>query len=108
MPSGFLKLNGATLSRNTYFNLWNYALNSGILASSEGAKLQGQFGPGDGSSSFSLPDLRGVFVRSWADNGALDAGRTVGSFQDHQNLAHSHGVTDSGHSHAVWTRTRRK
>jgi microcystin-dependent protein len=101
VPAGFLKLNGAILSRSSYANLWNYALNSGNLASSEGVKSQGQFGPGDGSSSFSLPDLRGVFVRSWADNGALDAGRTVGSFQDHQNLAHSHGVTDSGHSHSV-------
>jgi microcystin-dependent protein len=101
VPAGYLKLNGATLLRASYPSLWNYALNSGNLASSQAVKLQGQFGPGDGSLSFSLPDLRGVFVRSWADNGALDAGRSFGSFQDHQNLAHSHSVTDSGHSHIV-------
>jgi len=52
-PAGWLKANGAVISRATYPKLWAYAQVSGNLAASEGAKQAGQFGPGNGSSTFS-------------------------------------------------------
>ena len=46
-PTGFLKCNGANVSRSTYSNLF--------------AALGTTYGNGDGSSTFGLPDLRGSF-----------------------------------------------
>lgn len=49
--------------------------------------------------SFTLPDLRGEFVRG-ADLGrGIDIGRTIGSWQDSQNKAHNHG----GGAHTHWS-----
>lgn len=51
IPSGWLELNGAAVSRATYTELFKaYGI---------------KFGPGDGSTTFNLPDWRGEFVRGW-------------------------------------------
>lgn len=76
-PSGWLKANGATVSRTTYATLF--------------AAIGTTFGAGDGSTTFNLPDLRGEFVRGWADTRGVDTGRVFGSaqldaFQDHKHL----------------------
>ncbi|MCG8511678.1 MAG: phage tail protein [Rhodospirillales bacterium] len=47
-------LDGSTLSRS--LPLWSLVENDGNLAASEGAKTDAQFGPGNGSTTFSLPD----------------------------------------------------
>lgn len=89
-PSGFLKANGAAVSRTTYASLF--------------AAIGTTFGVGDGSTTFGLPDLRGEFVRGWDDGRGLDTGRTFGSVQTSANLSHSHGgATASGgaHSHSI-------
>lgn len=99
---GWLKCNGQEVSRTTYSRLWDFASTKGSLAASEGAKLAGQFGPGDGATTFTLPDLRGRFLRSLDDGAGVDPGRTVGSLQSGQNLSHDH--TDSsagGHTHST-------
>ena len=54
---------------------------------------------GDGSTTFNIPDLRGYFVRGWADTGSIDAGRVLGSTQTDQFQTHTHTVTDPGHQH---------
>jgi microcystin-dependent protein len=74
-PTGYLKANGAVISRSTYAGLF--------------AAIGTTFGTGDGSTTFGLPDLRGEFIRSWADNGGVDSGRAFGSNQAVQtnNLA---------------------
>jgi microcystin-dependent protein len=100
-PSGFLKLNGQIISRTNYSDLWNFVQSSGNLASSEITKQTGQFGPGDGISTFSLPDYRGLFLRSWDDGRNIDSGRIMGSFQESQNMAHNHSIIDSGHNHGI-------
>ena len=79
-PSGFLECNGSAISRSTYASLFS------ILSTTHGA--------GDGSSTFNLPDLRGQFVRGWANTGSTDAGRVFGSTQTDQNKNHTH-TTDS-------------
>lgn len=49
---------GAELNRADYPSWWDWISNtSGNLAASEGAKTDGQYGPGDGSTTFTIPDL---------------------------------------------------
>jgi hypothetical protein len=67
VPDGWLKCNGAAISRTTYSNLF--------------AVIGTTWGVGDGSTTFNVPDLRGEFLRGWDDGRGADAGRTFGSFQ---------------------------
>lgn len=55
-PAGYLVLDGATILRADYPALWAFAQASGNLAATEAGKTEAQFGPGDGSTTFSLPD----------------------------------------------------
>ena len=66
-PTGWLKANGAVLSRTVYTNLF--------------AAIGTRFGAGDGHSTFNLPDLRGEFPRFWDDGRGVDTGRVLGSWQ---------------------------
>lgn len=101
-PSGWIKANGAEISRVTYAGLWAWAQASGNLAASEGLKQAGQFGPGNGSTTFTIPDLRGEFVRGWDDSRGVDSGRGIGSAQSQNYQSHGHGVTDPGHVHTMF------
>jgi microcystin-dependent protein len=64
-PSGWLERNGAAISRTTYADLFQV--------------IGCMYGKGDGSTTFNLPDDRGLFIRAW-DHGAGNdpdaAGRT--------------------------------
>lgn len=89
-PVGWLKANGAAISRTVYADLF--------------AAIGTTFGPGDGSSTFNLPDLRGEFVRGHDDGRGVDAGRVFGSWQNSDNKSHNHtGSTssDGWHDHSV-------
>jgi len=66
-PTGWLKANGAAISRTTYSALFDAI---GIT-----------FGAGDGSTTFELPDLRGEFPRGWDDGRGVDSGRGFGTAQ---------------------------
>lgn len=103
-PPGFLKANGASLSRSTYADLWAYAQACGALVDEAtfSSGRWGCFSTGDGSTTFRIPDLRGEFIRAWDDGRSIDSGRTIGSSQGSQNLSHNHGVSDPGHSHGVY------
>lgn len=93
-PTGYLKANGALVSRVTYANLF--------------AAIGTLYGAGDGVSTFALPDLRGEFLRAWDDGRGVDSGRAFGTAQSSQNLSHSHsGSTDTAgsHSHTASTST---
>lgn len=96
-PTGYLKANGALVSRTTYAALWAYAQASGNLAASDGAWVAGQFSPGDGSTTFRIPDGRGEFVRGWDDGRGVDSGRAIGTAQGDAVKAHTHtgGVSGS-------------
>lgn len=100
-PAGFVKYNGALLSRATYPGLWAYAQASGNLAASDGVWTEGQFSPGDGSTTFRIPDGRGNFFRGLDDGRGVDTGRAIGSSQASANLAHNHGVSDPTHGHGI-------
>lgn len=48
------------------------------------------FGLGDGSTTFTLPDLRGEFIRGWDDGRSVDTNRGIGSFQADELKSHNH------------------
>lgn len=66
-PTNWLRCNGAAISRAAYANLF------GVIGT--------LFGPGDGATTFNLPDLRGEFIRSLDDGRGIDPNRTLGSWQ---------------------------
>lgn len=86
-PAGWLKCNGAAVSRATYAGLF--------------AVIGTTFGNGNGTTTFNLPDLRGEFIRGLDDGRGVDAGRDLGTAQAQQLLQHTHGVTDPGHTHVA-------
>ena len=75
-PTGFLKANGAAVSRTTYAALFS--------------AIGTTYGVGDGSNTFNLPDLRGEFIRGWDDGRGVDSGRTFGSNQADELESHFH------------------
>jgi len=75
-PFGYLKANGAAVSRTTYANLF--------------AAITTTWGVGDGSTTFNLPDLRGEFVRGWDDARGIDVGRVFATVQAHAVMDHTH------------------
>lgn len=75
-PDGWLKCNGAAVSRSAYPTLF--------------AAIGTTFGAGNGFSTFNLPDLRGEFIRGLDDGRGVDGGRSLGSFQAQQVQAHKH------------------
>jgi phage-related tail fiber protein len=80
-PSGFLKANGAAVSRTVYARLF--------------AAIGTTFGTGDGTTTFTLPDLRAEFIRGWDDGRGVDTGRAFGSAQGHQFEDHQHDTRGS-------------
>ena len=87
-PTGFLKANGAAVSRTTYAALF--------------AITGTTYGSGDGSTTFNVPDLRGEFIRGWDDARAVDTGRAFGSAQGDLTklVSHTHNVPFVGFNNA--------
>ena len=96
-PSDFLYCNGSAVSRTTYSALF--------------ANLGTRYGSGDGSTTFNLPDGRGLFIRQLDDGKGIDpdgsfrvAGSTqTNAFQGHKNTivasdngSELYGITASG------------
>ena len=83
-PDGFLLCNGAAVSRTTYAALF--------------AVIGESFGVGDGSTTFNLPDLRGMFLRGAGTyggttkkaNGNDYEGPAVGALQEDRMQGHKH------------------
>lgn len=64
VPTGWLECNGQLVSRTTYSALYT--------------AISTTYGPGDGSTTFGIPDYRGLFLRGY-DHGSngFDAGRSA-------------------------------
>lgn len=77
-PTGWLKCNGAIVSRSTYADLFT--------------AIGTTYGAGDGSTTFGLPELRGEFIRSWDDARGIDSGRAIGSAQADELKSHTHTI----------------
>jgi phage-related tail fiber protein len=91
-PEGWMECNGALLSRMTYADLFN--------------TIGTRYGIGDGTTTFKLPDMRGMFVRGWDHSkgedpdlsrrsppagGTMGSGDHVGTVQPDAFKQHFHG-----------------
>lgn len=84
-PPGWLECDGSEISRTSYANLFN------IMGT--------DFGAGDGSTTFDLPDFRGEFLRGWDNSRGIDSGRTINSHQIESIQGHRHrNYTNTGTS----------
>jgi microcystin-dependent protein len=88
-PAGWLSANGDAVSRSTYAALFT------AIGTSHGV--------GDGSTTFNLPDLRGIFVRgsgsqtiSGITYNKTFAGKEGDAFQGHYHGVTSNAITNSG------------
>lgn len=91
-PTGFLVCDGSAVSRTTFLNLYSV--------------IGDQFGEGNGSTTFNVPDFRGRFLRGvdgaagrdpdsasrTAMNPGGNTGNTVGSVQGDSFASHTHDV----------------
>lgn len=78
VPAGWLKANGALVSRTAYAALF--------LA------IGTTYGAGDGATTFNIPDCRGEFLRGFDDGKGVDSGRVFGSSQAGEIQSHTHVV----------------
>ncbi len=91
-PPGWLKCNGAAVSRTAFAQLF--------------AWLGTHYGAGDGATTFNLPDMRGLFPRAGDDGRGIDPHRVFGSYQEMMLHAHDHSATATAvgdHVHGAWT-----
>jgi microcystin-dependent protein len=108
-PDGYLECNGSAVSRTTYASLFAF--------------LGTTYGVGDGSTTFNLPNYKGMFLRGWANGSSNDpdrasrtdrgdgtVGDNIGTRQGFINYTHAHsgsGYTGSGGNHihyiSTWT-----
>lgn len=80
VPQGALQAAGTAHDRVLYARLWAHAQVSGMYDPT-GAN-SAMFGPGNGATTFTVPDWRGEFVRVWDNGRGVDAGRGLGTKQD--------------------------
>ena len=79
-PSGWLVANGDAVSRSNYATLF--------------AAISTTHGAGDGSTTFNLPDLRGIFVRG-------SGSQEISGITYNKTFATKEGDAFQGHQHAV-------
>lgn len=83
-PVGWLKANGAAVSRTAYADLFS--------------KIGTTFGAGNGTTTFNVPDLRGEFIRGWDDGRGADSGRVFGTAQLDAVQGHHHAISNANDS----------
>jgi microcystin-dependent protein len=83
-PAGWLSCDGRAMSRTSYARLF--------------AAIGTAYGAGDGSTTFNLPDFRGMFPRGTGTHGSRAkaaggnyAGPALGAYQDDSMQGHRHG-----------------
>lgn len=84
-PDGFVRCNGALLSRARYAALFE------VIGTT--------YGVGDGVTTFQLPDFRGEFIRCLDDGRNVDpagATRSLSQWQDSDNRSHFHYLLSNG------------
>ncbi|KLP86856.1 tail fiber protein [Enterobacter asburiae] len=90
-PTGWLAADFSEVSRITYARLFS--------------RIGTTYGAGDGSTTFNLPDYRGLFQRALDNGRGIDPSRVIGSIQQDEIKAHTHRLqyssTSSGNGSLV-------
>jgi len=75
IPANALELNGALVNRADYPVLWAYANNNSLTVTEAAwaAGAVGSYSVGNGSTTFRLPDFRGMFIRAAGTNSVMKA-----------------------------------
>jgi len=127
---GTLKRDGTLYGRAGYPRLWAWILANGLAvsdatwSSNPGGSLcpypyKSMFSTGDGSTTFRVPDDRGLFDRALDIGAGIDADRVsalledtvaskeADSFSSHTHIIdqtpHTHGTSETPHTHQVGT-----
>ena len=81
-PDGYIIANGAEISRSTFSQLFQWAVANNLIKdqSTIPTTAHGYYGTGDGSTTFTIPDLRGVFTR-YVDLASNRGGANLGVYQ---------------------------
>lgn len=92
-PAGYQIANGSEISRTTYSTLF--------------AVIGTTYGAGDGSTTFNLPDLRGLFVRGVGTQtiGGVSYTATLGTKQNDATKKNGLYLSDPSHSHGFTSPT---
>ena len=108
-PTGWLKANGTTVGNAAsgatranadtaalFAALWDVAalaiLTSGGSGSTRGASAAADYAA---NKRLTLPDLRGEFLRGWADDRAVDTSRALASTQAEMIGPHAHPISSN-------------
>lgn len=86
-PTNFLMCNGAEVSRTTYANLF--------------AVIGTNYGSGNGSTTFNVPNIKGRFVLGKADSGTGNSMGATGGSIDHTHSVPNHAHAISAHTHTM-------
>lgn len=99
-PEGYLIANGAEISRTTFSQLYQWAVANGLIIPQKNipTTAHGYFGSGNGSTTFTIPDLRGVFKRN-ADLASNRGGSDARIYQD-SGAPNITGYTDPWTAHS--------
>lgn len=108
-PTGWLKANGGTVGNAAsgatranadtaalFAALWDVG-SLAILTSAGSGSTRGASAAADFAANkrMTLPDLRGEFVRGWADDRAVDTSRALGSTQAEMIGPHAHPISSN-------------
>ena len=75
-----VEADGRAISRTTYSTLFSL--------------FGTTFGVGDNSTTFNIPDLRGVVIRGWDNGRGLDSGHAFGAYQADEIKSHNHSFVN--------------
>lgn len=98
VPAGWLKCNGAAVSKTTYSNLYTYLKNGESVSAY-----------GEDATTFNLPDTRGLFVRvqdngaSVDPNAATRTDRGDGTIGDNTGTRQAYGIQSHTHGGTLTT-----
>ena len=91
VPVGYLECNGTAISRTTFGDLF--------------ALIGIDYGNGNGSTTFNLPDYRGEFLRGWAHSSTNDPDRASRTDKGNgvigDNVGTKQGFEIQSHNHQV-------
>lgn len=95
---GYLPCNGAEISRSDFPELWEAIKDDEALQDQTTWNTNGRagFSSGNGTTTFNIPDRRGVHIRGADEGRGFDASREIGTYQEDMFKSHSHNFSTLG------------